>query len=152
MDKYQRGKIYKIISPHDDRIYIGSTTEPTLARRLAGHRADYKRYLAGKHNYVSSFEILQYPEYRIVLVELCPCNSKDELLACEQRHIDLAADNCVNKTNPSTGLTREEYNKQYKNQWSVIKVECDCGKLFTKANKTQHERSFIHTEYLKMLA
>ena len=143
--KYQRGKVYKIISPHTDMIYIGSTTEPTLARRLAGHKGTYNRYLAGNHNYVSSYEILQHPEYRIVLVESYPCDSRDKLLAREQHHIDLAGDTCVNRQRAFTdltGLTKQDYKKQ--------KIQCDCGLLFSRNNKAAHERTFIHKEYVKM--
>jgi hypothetical protein len=44
-NKYQRGKIYKICSPHTEQIYIGSTTEKTLANRLAKHCAEYQKGL-----------------------------------------------------------------------------------------------------------
>ena len=189
MDKYQRGKIYKIISTHTDMIYIGSTAEPTLARRLAGHRKSYNQYLEGRHNYISSFELLQHPEYKIVLVELFPCNLRDELLAREQHHIDLAGDNCVNKRKAFTGLTKQEYhanyhqqqyeenkekildrNKQYyednkermkqkyeENKQKILdrkkqRVQCDCGSVICNGDKAKHNRTFIHTEYLKMLA
>ena len=218
-NKYQRGKIYKIISNHTDKIYIGSTTEPTLARRLTGHTRDYKYHLVGKFPFVSSFELLQYPDYKIVLIEFFPCNSKDELLAREQHRIDLAREICVNRQKAFTGLTVQEYqmqyraenkeilaemNKQYraenkeilaekhkqyraenkemllehKKQYYVEnrevliekhkqyntenreiilekrkqKIECECGTVFSKSHKARHERSFIHTEYLKMLA
>ena len=113
---YQRGKVYKIISPHTEMIYIGSTVEKTLEQRLAGHVRSYKQYLAGKYHYVSSFELLQHPEYRIVLVESCPCDSRDKLLACEQHHIDIFGDGCVNRQKAFTGifaLTKQDYNAQH---------------------------------------
>ena len=111
-NKYQQGKIYKIISTHTDMVYIGSTVEPTLARRLAGHRGSYKKYLAGDGNFITSFNLLQHPEYKLVLVESFPCNSKDELLAREQHHMD-TTENCINKQKAFTGLTEQEYNRQY---------------------------------------
>ena len=191
-NKYQRGKIYKIISNHTDKIYIGSTTEPTLARRLTGHTQNYKSYLAGNDRYVSSYELLQHPDYKIILIESYPCNSKDELLSREQFHIDLAGEGCVNRFKAFTGLTKQEYKKQYdaenkeiiaeykkqynqenkeiiaertkrynkqyhvKNKEIIAekksqKVQCDCGSIISKHSKACHERSFIHTEYLKML-
>ena len=131
-NKYQRGKIYKIISTHTDKIYIGSTIELTLAQRLAGHKRAYKQYLAGKHRFVTSFELLQHPEYKIVLIESYPCNTRDELLACEQRHIDMAADNCVNRHKAYTGLSKQEYRKQY------MKIYCDENKAIIAEYNTKY--------------
>ena len=202
VNKYQRAKVYKIISPHTDKIYIGSTVEKTLAQRLAGHVRSYKCYLAGKYHYVSSFEILQHPEYRIVLVDSYPCDSRDRLLAREQHHIDLAGHGCVNMQKAFTGLTEQEYKKQYHVQHRDVilervrqyteqhrdqiraykkqhreqnkdiivekkkqhynqnkdrinttrkqKIQCDCGSVIALCNKAEHERTFIHTEYIEM--
>ena len=78
-NKYQRGKIYKIQSNQTNKFYIGSTCEPTLAKRLAGHVGDYKRWKQGTSvKKYSSFDILQYSDYKIVLIESFPCNSRDE--------------------------------------------------------------------------
>ena len=57
--KYQRGKIYKLISNQTDDIYYGSTIEKTLSNRLGGHRSQYKLWLNNKSNYVTSFEIIK---------------------------------------------------------------------------------------------
>ena len=57
-NKYSRGKIYKIICNVTGLVYVGSTCEPALARRLAGHRRSYKAYLNGKKYYVTSFKVL----------------------------------------------------------------------------------------------
>lgn len=96
-NKYQRGKIYKIISPHTDCIYIGSTTEKTLACRMRKHRDDHRRWKAGTHNYVSSFDMIETGNESIILVEAYPCNNKDELRAREQHHIDSNEGLCINK-------------------------------------------------------
>ena len=48
MPDYQLGKIYKIECNVTGQRYIGSTCEPILARRLAGHITNYKSYLNGK--------------------------------------------------------------------------------------------------------
>jgi hypothetical protein len=92
MPDYQNGKVYKITS--GDKTYIGSTCEPTLARRLAGHVKDYKRWKEGKRRGVSSFQLIESGQYEITLVELYPCNSKDELTARERFHIE--TNECVN--------------------------------------------------------
>ena len=106
---YQLGKIYKIADNTNDSVYIGSTCEPTLARRLAKHVNNYKSYLNGKNDYITSYDILENNDYNIVLIEASPCNSKDELLARERYFIESI--DCINKNIP--GRTRKEYNKQY---------------------------------------
>ena len=44
MNKYQNAKIYKIVCNITNKIYIGSTCEPKLSRRLAGHRSQFKLF------------------------------------------------------------------------------------------------------------
>ena len=48
MVNYQDGKIYKIVDNTNNNVYIGSTCEPTLARRLAKHVGHYKFWKNGK--------------------------------------------------------------------------------------------------------
>ena len=79
MVNYQLGKNYKIVDLDSNKCYIGSTCEPTLARRLAKHVSDYKQYLKEKGGNISSYIILELDDYDIVLLENYPCNSKDEL-------------------------------------------------------------------------
>ena len=111
MTDYSTGKIYKLTSNQTDDIYIGSTV-CKLCKRMTKHRNDYKRYNNGKHHYVSSFEIVKYDDCKIILVELFPCNSREELTAREQHHIDNTQ--CINKSRAYTGLTITEYQKQYR--------------------------------------
>lgn len=103
MPDYSRGKIYKITS--GDLTYIGSTTEPTLARRLADHKSSYKKHKEGKRGGCSSFSLIETGQYEITLVELYPCGSKDELTARERFYIE--TNECVNKIIP--GRTSKEY-------------------------------------------
>ena len=48
MPNYQNSKIYKLTSPHTNKIYIGSTTQKYLSDRKSGHIRDYKNYGNGK--------------------------------------------------------------------------------------------------------
>ena len=96
MVDYSKGKIYQIIDHTNDNVYIGSTCEPTLARRLANHVNGYKCYLNGKSHYITSYEILENNHYEILLLEAFPCNSKDELHKREGFHIKNTL-NCINK-------------------------------------------------------
>jgi len=97
MVNYQKGKIYKIISPHTEKCYVGSTTKDRLSNRLAGHRSDFKM---GKN--MSSKYILELGDYEIVLLELYPCNSKDELHARERYYIENL--DCVNQCIPGRSI------------------------------------------------
>ena len=95
MEKYQRGKIYAIICRKTGRRYVGSTCEPTLAKRLANHVKDFKQWSKTGKGYFTSFDIIKDGDYYIVLLESYPCNSRDELRMAEQKSID--AFECVNK-------------------------------------------------------
>ena len=106
---YQLGKIYKIVSDQTDKIYIGSTAMPRLCQRMSGHKMNYRRTQAGAKHYVSSFEIMKFEDAKIVLVELFPCESKDELLAREQYWIDYHKASTVNKMKAFIDMDRKEY-------------------------------------------
>ena len=116
MVNYSLGKIYKIECNVTGLIYIGSTCEPTLARRWANHVSDYKRYLNSSKHYITSFKVLENGNYNIVLIEKYSCNSKDELLSRERywtQQID-----CVNKCKPGifNELGKKEYIQQYRKE------------------------------------
>jgi len=84
MVNYKLGKIYAIECNVTGQKYIGSTCEPTLSKRLTKHVGNYRCYLNGTSNYVSSFKIFENGNYFIVLLETYPCDTKDELLARER--------------------------------------------------------------------
>jgi hypothetical protein len=105
-NKYQRAKIYQIRSHRSEMVYIGSTCEPTLARRFVHHRSEYKCFQSGKRKSAkSSREILEFGDAYIELIENFPCSNKDELVKREGHHIRL--NNCVNKR--IAGRTLQEY-------------------------------------------
>lgn len=105
INKYNNAKIYRIVSNVTGENYYGSTTEPTLARRLAKHRASYHHFLKGKSKFVTSFKILETNDYDIVLIENFNCNSKSELHARERYYIENNV--CVNKYIPNR--SKHEY-------------------------------------------
>jgi len=110
MTDYSKGKIYSIRSAQSEKVYIGSTVE-LLARRLLSHRNKYKKWQNGKHHYVTSFELLHYPDYYIELVEIFPCLCKEELTKREGE-ITRATPNYVNKR--IEGRTNAEYREDNK--------------------------------------
>ena len=97
-NRYSRGKIYKIVDNTNGNIYVGSTCEASLCRRIQKHKGAYKSWLKGnRQGKVRSFEILKNNDYKIILLENCPCETKDQLLAREQHWIDSLV--CINKNN-----------------------------------------------------
>ncbi len=108
MTSYQNGKIYKIEDVGGNLCYIGSTTKQYLSQRMTWHRGDYTKWLAGQHRKITAFNIFeQYgiENCKIVLIELYPCDSKDELRKREAHFITTL--DCVNKCIP--GRTPAEY-------------------------------------------
>src|SRR5690348_2273684 len=99
MPDYKLGKIYKIISNQTDKIYIGSTTEKYLSQRQVSHTRAYKSFLNGKDHFRASYDILKFPDAKIILIETFPCNNKYELIAREQYWIEQFKDTCVNYCN-----------------------------------------------------
>lgn len=148
MVNYQLGKIYKIECNVTGLIYIGSTCEPTLARRLAGHTGNYKRYLNdNKCNYVTSFKVLENSNYDIILIENYPCSSKDELHARERYYTNQI--DCVNKVKNQgllNKLGQHEYDKQQyqKNKDHIKQIK----KQYRETNRdTIAQYRNIHKDY-----
>jgi hypothetical protein len=119
MPDYNNAKIYKIECSITGEIYIGSTCEPTLARRLAKHVSCYKSWKRGKGNNVTSFDIIDRGEYKIMLIENFICNSKDELAAREGHYIKeyRLVDKVVNRK--IEGRTKKEYNQDNKEKQGI---------------------------------
>lgn len=107
---YQLGKVYKIVG--NGLIYVGSTCEKYLSNRLAGHNSKFKRFQKGAENYFTSFKCLSDENHYIELLELCPCNSKDELHKSERKWIEQL--DCVNKKIPTR--TDKEYYEDNKDK------------------------------------
>jgi hypothetical protein len=151
MVNYNNAKLYKIIDNTTDNIYIGSTCEPTLARRLAGHVSKYKRYLQGKSiEYVTSFKILENEDYDIVLICNYPCRNKDELHQFERSCIE--NNTCVNKVIPNRTKPEWEQVNKVKRQKQVKKRNkkhlCCCGGKYTTVHLSDHVKSNKHVTFM----
>jgi hypothetical protein len=146
VNKYQNSKIYKIVSDKTDKIYIGSTTEKYLSNRLAGHVTNYKRYKEGKSKaYVSSFKLLELESYEIILIEVFPCNSKDELNAREYYYIKQINNNTVNENIPKKTLEEVEIdNQRKKDSRKNHFYYCKCGVYRLNKGWREHEITFQH--------
>ena len=136
-NKYQNGKIYKIVDNGYNKTYYGSTVE-TLSNRMSKHRAMYKYNQKQKHNYTvfSIFDEYGVENCKIELVELCPCNSKDEL---EKREGELIkANECVNKYIPKDPNQYEKELERCRNYKSEHKEELkEKNKEYYETNKAE---------------
>lgn len=124
MPDYSKSKIYKIVDNTNGNIYIGSTTQ-SLAQRLAKHTSNYKSYLKGTSQYMTSFEIIKNNDNDIILLENSVVDSKEQLHARERFYIE--TNKCVNKNIPTRIWTEyyqdkkeqfKEYREQYREQYS----------------------------------
>jgi hypothetical protein len=97
MPDYAKGKVYMIESLKGNVRYYGSTCQP-LSMRMNGHRADYKKYQNGKHNFITSFQVLEHGDAKIVWIENVPCGSREELEAREAHYV--RENECVNRLTP----------------------------------------------------
>ena len=100
-----------------------------MARRLAGHVGNYKKYLNGIYHYVSSFKVLENDEFDAVLIEKFPCDSKDELFAGERYWTKQI--NCVNKIK-NQGLLIELGQVEYSKQQGKKYREANKDKIYAK--------------------
>jgi hypothetical protein len=176
---YQKGKIYKIQSHLGPKIYVGSTTKQYLSQRLTAHVKSYRHWKSGKTNKTSSFDL--FDEYgvdncEIVLLELYPCTSKDELTSKESYYITTL--DCINK-NLAQRSKREYYtdnkekileqrNEHYERNKDAIKSNvksyreknkeaisekyklqhaCECGSIYRLRDKSRHEKTNKHLSF-----
>jgi hypothetical protein len=151
---YQRGKVYAIICRKTDRRYIGSTCEPTIAKRLAKHVTSFKCWKEGMTRCMS-YDIIKDGDYHIVLLELYPCNSRDELRMCEQKHIDSCE--CLNKRKAfRSDEELAEYNKEYmKEYYEKHKDElAESAKEYRKQHKEEiaEQKKEYHQSHKKQIA
>ena len=165
INRYEHGKIYKIISPHTDKIYVGSTCKERLCQRMATHKKCYKEWLKdnNKTNF-SSFRLFELGDVQIVLLETVNCNTKDELHKKEREYIEKYKDIIINKNIPTR--TKKEYQKEYYethkeyakqycedhkeelNEKKKQKFDCVCGSSIRISDKARHEKSIHHINFI----
>jgi hypothetical protein len=144
------GKIYAIKSNQTELIYIGSTIQE-LNERFDRHKSTYKVYINGKYNFVSSFDILQYDDAYIELIEDYTCNNKTELKRREGIIIQekLQQNVCVNMR--IAGRTEKQYyhdNREQIKEYKKQKITCECGSIFRICDRARHNKTIKHLEYM----
>jgi hypothetical protein len=124
MPDYSNSKIYAIRSHQTENVYIGSTAQ-TLSQRFSGHRRSYKKFLNNEYCYMTSFEILQYDDAYIELIEAFSCNIVEELRKKEGEYIRKM--DCVNKC--IAGRTSKQWRKDN------VEIIAEKKKKYNEKNK-----------------
>ena len=87
--------IYKITSSNAPGLVYYGSTKQSLNRRFSQHRSDYNRYLGGRMNFCSSFDIIRHGGAVIELVRTCDESERGEVEG------QIITDNeCVNERIP----------------------------------------------------
>jgi len=161
MPNYQQSRVYKLINSIDDQMYVGCTTRP-LSQRKSKHRYEARRNPNRK--VYAHFNTVGWENVRIILVELCPVNTKEQLLAREQHYIDLlqptlnsnsSIDNCPhgraqNRCADCGGSNMCEHGHQKNNckicnAGKYVCFECDTS-YTSKFNLSAHCRRQTHRD------
>ena len=139
------GKIYKIVSPSTDKIYIGSTVLP-LSERLENHELIFQEWFSSEFvsSYCTSFEILKYGDYEIELIEKYPCDTYKELCKREGEHQIKNYINCVNTKIEGVSVCSKKI------RTSGIFI-CYCGEKINNKyrDRYNHTRSDLHKQTIR---
>ena len=141
---YKQGKIYKIKSPHTDKVYIGSTVLP-LQQRFQQHVDRWKLYKDGRTTkYTTSYDILDCGDAFIELLCDYDCSTDQELKMFEGIQIKAEA-NAVNQLVP--GRTEEQAAIDLKEKRKANmkkKVECEhCGAMVSRKHLYRHKKTKV---------
>ena len=85
MVNYAQAKVYRLVNNVDGKEYVGSTCNP-LHKRKAGHKRDAAK--SPNQPVYSHLNTIGWENVEIILIENCPCSSKEELHARERHWIE----------------------------------------------------------------
>lgn len=102
-NRYDNGKIYKLVNDVNEEIYVGSTCMP-LHKRLYEHK--YRAKKKPEMKVYKCLNVVGWESVKIILVEDYPCKSKDELIRRERYWIETLKPS-LNKNIPTR--TKKEY-------------------------------------------
>ena len=98
-NKYQEGKVYAIKSYNSPLMYIGSTYRP-CSYRFSIHKYNYKQWLNNNNrHYQSPFNVLQFGDCYIEILENVNCQTRHELEEREKHYIHMYSAVSVNRNN-----------------------------------------------------
>lgn len=144
---YANGKIYIIRNTENNKVYIGSTTQP-LCKRMVGHRCSARDEKKQHFPLYVAFNEVGVDRFYIELVEDYPCENIEQLLAREGHFIREFNTHINGYNKQFTGRSREEYNKVYYEQ-NKDKIK-QSDKEYYEQNKDKiAQRHQIHYEQNK---
>lgn len=122
-NRYEKGKIYKIVDVGYNTCYIGSTCE-TLSQRMTRHRHYYQKFVETEQ--LKTYSSLVFDKHgilncKIELIENYPCQNKEELLKQEGLHIrnnDCVNKNVAGRTNKEWCADNENKLKEHRKQYN----------------------------------
>ena len=168
-NRYNNGRIYKIVDTVNGYFYIGSTCNP-LTKRLSKHKYDSKRH--PERSVYKYFNSIKWENVKIILITECYLDNKEQLLREEDNYIQMYNDNplCLNiKRAFVTKEETKEHNKEYREQnkdrikehreqnknrskeYREQQSVCLCGCAITKGNYKRHTQTKKHTNYINNL-
>lgn len=146
MANYANSKIYKIVPKNGDEndVYIGSTTKVNLSDRFYMHNVCYESWKRGTAGYYTVFDIFDkigVDNCEIILIELFPCKSRQELRVQEGIHI--RALKCVNK------MIAGRSSKEYKHTYHIDNIEKIHKKKKEKYDENRDQHIIKAQKYYK---
>lgn len=139
----KQGLIYEIVCNETQERYIGSTFEPTVARRISKHREK------GLHQ-CSSRQIIDRGNYGYGLLETVNVNSRDELRMKEREWFDKL--DCINIRKPFRSeeekqIFKKEYNDSHKGEYKIARKIYNDNPLHQEARRLY---DIAHAEELRL--
>lgn len=154
MVNYNNGKVYQICDVANTKRYIGSTTLSHLSQRFQQHKMAYNLWKQSGQGYYSSFKVFDefgIENCKIELLELCNCETKDQLNKKEGEYIRSL--DCENKVIPQR--TPQEHYQDNRTEIRTLaneSIEClICKKQYKRCNKVHHEKTKYCLAELKKL-
>ena len=148
---------------------------------MDNHRSQYKHWKAGNSGHIRSYDLFDkygIDNCQILLIELYPCLTKDELRSREGNYISTIK--CINKN--LAGRTKNQYRqdnidtiknnqKQYQQDHAdtitknrkqyyelnrdkmIEQITCQCGGIYSRVNYSRHckSKSIKHILIRKMI-
>jgi hypothetical protein len=136
MNKYENGKIYRLVCNNTGLNYYGSTTQK-LPQRLYEHKRSYKKYI---NKNLTANKIIEGGNFNIILVEEYSCQNRQQLEAKERYYIE--NNECVNKNIPTQNdkeyyLKNKDKINQYNNEYYKLNKDNhkEYYKVYNETNK-----------------
>jgi hypothetical protein len=119
---YTNGKIYMLTNSINDMVYIGSTCEERLCKRMVQHKIAMNDNKNMNRKIYVAMKDIGNEHFAIELIESYPCRSKDELYARESywiryyNTIKQGYNNQIAKKDEISIEQQKQYIKQYTNE------------------------------------